>query len=67
MVPIQANEGILRHIATMNQPGREVGITIVAMLGTLAAARPLAPLSLGASAARDSKDSLRVGLEATIE
>jgi len=29
--------------------------------------RPIAPLSLGASVARDSKDSLRVGLEATIE
>jgi hypothetical protein len=29
--------------------------------------RPIAPLSLGASVARDSKDSLRAGLEATLE
>jgi len=29
--------------------------------------RPLAPLSLGASVARDSKDSLRAGIEAAVE
>jgi len=29
--------------------------------------RPIAPLSIGASVARDSKDSLRAGVEATVE